>query len=165
MRTFKLRYPLVTICVLAIPILLSACSGHYGSLKKDHLVNDSFLATTVLPDHRYYFSGPESLPTAILGIRNGYELLSDQWTPFYPSETLLRKQVDSIRFHYRGRVRLYPYGSTIVDCRGNAIGVWYSIWDWTPVHCLGDNQINVYPPPLAEPEQEGRESGVMRQRF
>ncbi len=157
MKTCKFKYT-VAIFFLIAPLLFLSCGGHYGRISKDGEINKSFLNGTVLPNYNYYYSGPEGLPTAILRIKKEYELVSDQWVAFDPSEKLLKKWVGAIRFYYNDLVRPYPYGYEIVYCNGETIGGWYSIWDWTAVKCLEDKKVNVYPPPLDEPFPEGDEN-------
>ncbi len=135
--------------------MFSSCGGNYGRLSISSEINNSFLNAAVLPDYNYYYSGPEGLPTAILRIKNKYKLVSDLWVAFEPSQELLKKYVENIRFHYKHLSRPYPYGYEVIYCNGETIGGWYSIWDWTAVECLKDKKVNVYPPPLSDPFQDG----------
>jgi len=49
-------------------------------LVRDHEANDIFKSYQILPDHRYYYSGAEGRPDAIMGIHPDYTLETTQWT-------------------------------------------------------------------------------------
>ena len=136
---------------LAVLYLLSAsalfgCSENYGRLQRSREADQIFTTYQVLPDHQYYFTGPEGRPDAIMGIQNRYILETTQWTQFDASDVILKKWVDTINFRYNTRAQFWPYGFVILDPEGSQLGIWYSIWDWTTVIKLDDNRIQVFPP-------------------
>jgi len=59
---------------------LSACAENYGRVQKNGKIDQIFTTYQVLDDHRYYISGPESRPEAILGVHKDYTLETTQWT-------------------------------------------------------------------------------------
>lgn len=132
-------------------IILIGCAGNYGGLVRDHEANEIFKTYQILPDYRYYYSGPEGRPEAILAIRHDYTLKTTQWTEFSATRELLKKWVDWLDFNFGNRVHYYPYGSAILGPGSQQVGIWYSIWDWTPVIFHQENIIEVYPPMRSDP--------------
>lgn len=163
MKTCNFKSFFAAAALFVIFFALPGCAGNYGRIAKDNEVNQSFLNAEVKPDYNYYYTGPDGIPSAILRIREDYELVGDLWKRFTPSASLGQK-VANINFYYRDRVRYYPYGYRVVYCNGETVGGWYSIWDWTAVECLEDKKINVYPPPLGEPFRNGKDDDK-RNRF
>jgi len=135
----------ITPIVVALLITLG-CAGNYGRLVQNQEINKIFNTYRVLSDYRYYFSGPEGRPDAVMGILRDYTLESTQWTEVDLTGEQLKKLIDSINFYHRGRTRNYPYGFLILDHNGNQIGIWYSIWDWTTVIVKEDKRVEIYAP-------------------
>lgn len=135
-----------------IPLLvIIGCAEDYGRLVKNREINEIFKSYQVLTDYIYYYSGPEGRPEAIMGIRHDYTLKTTQWTEFTATRPLLKKWVDWLDFNFGNRVHDYPYGSAILDPGGQRVGIWYSIWDWTPVIFHQENILEVYPPMRPDP--------------
>lgn len=119
--------PYWLVVLLILPIIVG-CGGVYGNFVYDEAVDEIFEAPTVLPQHNYYFSGPESRPRAIIAIDNGYTLASKLWKPVAMTTAQLNRWVkDPSR-----RALLFPYtfGRIIQDDKGRRVGVWYSLYDY-----------------------------------
>jgi hypothetical protein len=114
--------------LLVLLAFLMGCGGTYGRFSYDEAVDDTFEQLTVLPDHQYYFSGPDSYPDVIIAIDNKYSLASRLWKPIEMTEAQLKKWV----FYPSRRAQYYPYtyGRQILDDQGDRIGVWYSLQDY-----------------------------------
>lgn len=130
---------------------LSACAENYGRIQKNGQVNQIFTNYQVLDDYRYYISGPENRPEAILGVHQDYILESTQWTQVSLTGEQLKEWVDWLNFHFHDLVHYYPDGSVILDPSGKQVGIWYSIWDYTPVIFKGDNVVQIYAPIMPDP--------------
>ena len=141
--------------LLVIIFALSACAGNYGRVQKDGKVDQIFTTYQVLDDHRYYISGPENLPEAILGVHQDYTLETTQWTRVSLTEQQLKEWVDGLDFYFHDFPRYNPYGYVILDPSGRQVGIWYSIWDYTPVIFKGDNVVQIYAPIMADPFDAG----------
>lgn len=150
-----------TACLL-IFLVTAGCSGNYGRLQRDRDADQIFKTYQVLPEHRYYYTGPEGRPDAIMGIQNKYTLESTQWTQFKASAEILKKWVDTINFNHSTSVRYYPYGFFILDPMGTRLGIWYSIWDWTTIIVEEDNRIKVFPPAKKNFFENGDEQRKMK---
>jgi hypothetical protein len=96
----------------------------------------------VLPDHTYYTHGWGSVPYAIIGVHNKIKLRKGLWKKVEITAQLLRSWVGRMDSIYG----YPPYGSNILDHKGNQIGVWYSSKQWTTVVIEDDNQIAIFAP-------------------
>ena len=139
-----------------------AGSGNYGRLQRDEDVDKAFKTYQFPPDHKYYYTGPDGRPDAIMGIKNEYTLETTQWKPIKSSDGTLKKGIDSINFHHSTRVRNYPYGFFILGPEGDRLGIWYSIWDWTTVIVKEDKRLQVFPPVVKDPSGSDEERDRMK---
>ena len=117
--------------LLALCLVLAACTGsffrNYGRIDPNGKVTDAFEGYEVNPEFRYYISGSDLYPNAIMGLHRGYRL---------DPETLW-KEVEMTPERMRGIVEhmktkafefyQHQYGFEITDNGGRPIGVWYSI--------------------------------------
>ena len=141
----------ITAILVASAVISGCAAGRYGRLENAPEVTDLFTSHRVLEDHRYYFCGPEGLPSAILGLDRKYELAGARWTEFEATGARLKKWVDWFDQTFGMRTQYYPSGYRIRDDSGKPIGVWYSIWHWTVVEIGEKNQVTIYPPHVREP--------------
>ena len=74
---------LVAAFVLA---LVAGCSANYGRLEFDGAVEQAFRNYEMLDDYRYYYSGRENKPSAIIGIDPAFQFSSKFWTAIEPSQ-------------------------------------------------------------------------------
>ena len=150
--------------LIVLLVIIGGCagSGNYGRLQRSHEAHKIFNSYQVLPDYKYYYSGPEGRPDAIMGVLNEYALQTTHWTQIDATEVQLKKLIDWINFHHGTNVRYYPYGFVILDPKGNCLGVWYSIWDWTTVMVEDDKRIWVFPPATRDPFGNGDDRERMK---
>ncbi len=134
----------MSICCL-LPVLLLSCSTDYGTLRPDLEVAKLFETCRVLPDHRYYYSGPESQPDAIIGIENAYTLQTTMWKPVVMTPELLKRWLNNMLPAIG--ISFANYGSAILDPSGKQVGVWYSYYDQTTIQFPGDQVIIIHKPP------------------
>ena len=133
--------------------LLAGCAanqqarGNYGSLKLSSEVDQVFQKYQVLPQYRYYFSGSETKPQAIIGIDRNYTLVTRLWkeVPDLTSEQL-KKWIDQM-LGFRPAIR--TFGAQILGPGGEQVGIWYSPYNDTTVTMQADNRIEVVPPSYA----------------
>jgi hypothetical protein len=147
--------------LIVLLIILSGCAGNHGRLSRNSEANKIFNSYQILPDHRYYYSGPDGRPDAIMGIQGDYTLETSMWTEFDPFDDTLKKGVNWINFHHHSRARRYPYGFDIVGPDGKRIGIWYSIWEWTTVLVEADKRVKIFPPAMEESIGPGDEPDRM----
>jgi hypothetical protein len=127
---------------------IGSISGNYGKIKANKEVTDSFQNYRVKETLKYYTSGPDSCPNAIIGIDERYVLVSTLWKERYLSPKIMKALVGNMKS------KAWEYGSMlhgfdILDNRGNDIGDRYSILSLrTTVRILGGNKIAISTPPM-----------------
>ena len=117
------------IWIILFPMLFLALSGcsmsRYGQLESDPEIKQSFENHQALPNHNYYFRGPSSKPTVIVGIEDSYELNLKMWVPIDTDSDNFRRLIDIVSLYGMGTT-VEPWGYKIIDNTGNYVGVWYS---------------------------------------
>ena len=147
--------------LIVLLIIFIGCAGNSGRLSRDDEANKLFNSYQILPDHRYYYSGPDGRPDSIMGIQRDYTLETSMWTEFDLSDGTLKKGINWINFHHQTNARRYPYGFDIIGPDGKRIGIWYSIWDWTTVLVEADKRVKIFPPAMEEAFSLGDEPQQM----
>lgn len=117
-------------------------SFKYGKLKRDRDVNQIFQTYQILPDHKYYTTGREKIPYAIIGVQADYVLRPGLWREIDLTTQLLRSWISQMNNIYG----YPPYGSVILDNNGNRIGIWFSSKQWTTVIIEEKNEIAILAP-------------------
>ena len=130
--------------------LFAGCAGNYGNISPSREITDRFHAYEILPDLRYYYTGPDAYPLAIIGIHSRFSLESRFWKPVDLTSRHLR---DWLNFGGR-RVDndLNIHGANLTGPAGEWIGVWYAIRDWKSwgtVRLEEENRVVVTTPDLA----------------
>jgi hypothetical protein len=147
------------IVILSCVFILAACTAqtrhleNYGQIKANAQVKEAFENYIVNPNMTYYISGPESHPSAIIGIHNTYNLDSRLWKKIFIQQEYpypLGKK-NTLKFYVDGmeqRFRFLLYGFDILDNAANDIGDWYSILEAkTTVRMLDANRVEIPTPP------------------
>jgi hypothetical protein len=105
---------------------LGGCSmANYGKLKSNPDITRAFEAYQIMPDHKYYYRGTFSRPFVIVGINENYALNSKLWVEVDPQSKDFRTLIDRISLQGSGSTT-QPWGFTILDHSGSAVGVWYA---------------------------------------
>lgn len=125
--------------------MVAACLPLQGRFvfRRDAEVTRFFESSQVLPGYRYFYSGPEAEPVAILGIDQNVPFFPGFWKEVNLSEERLQAWMERIDNRYRDVHSLY-YGSTIRDRQGRILGVWYAIADRTHVTMDEKGVLSVY---------------------
>lgn len=112
--------------LLVFLMALSGCAASkYGKLESKKEVQQAFKSYQVLPNHKYYYRGAYSRPSAIVGINQNYEMNLSNWVKIDTDSKDFAILVDRIGFQGMGN-QIQPWGSVILDRDGNQVGVWYS---------------------------------------
>jgi hypothetical protein len=131
--------------LLMLTAVFSGCSTNYGRLRLSTEVDNTFKDAVVLPDHKYYYSGSDVRPRAILALHNSYTLRTRLWKEVDLDSRQLRKWIMFMNDQFP-EYATRTYGSRVIDPEGKQVGIWYSAWNRTPVKMLGENEVAVYPP-------------------
>jgi hypothetical protein len=112
----------------------------------------------VLPNYKYYYSGPDDRPFYIIGIDNRFHLKSNLWKPVDLTPQQLEKWINiPPRVGYSPRL----YGADITDMNGQRVGLWYSVRDWRLLGTASvgeNNQISVTRPATSTGRMKRKDS-------
>jgi len=141
--------------LMAVASFLSGCAA----TAKNPGVTTSREATAVwhsyeiLPNHHYYYSGPDARPFYIIAIDDRYRLQSGLWKPVELTPARLEHWIN---IPPRVGYDPHPYGAYITGPNGKRLGLWYSVRDWTILGTasLGENNlVTVTIPPTERPNK------------
>jgi len=119
-----------------------------GKIKPSEEATRIFENHKVLSNYRYYLSGSDLFPDAVIGLDKAYVLDSDLWKEIELTPAKLKDIVESLHIKSRERLEML-HGFDILDDKGNKIGIWYSILRAaTSVRMEGGNKVLIYTPPL-----------------
>jgi len=138
---------IVALFIGFIVFLISRSGENYGMLKPSADVTAAFESDRPSPDLDYWFSGPESQPTAIIGLERRFRFDSaDRWMRVSAGKEPLTRLIAGMRsraLQMNGNLR----GFEMVDQRGERIGEWYSAGGIQAViKRTGIDTIEVFPP-------------------
>ncbi|MGD2271384.1 MAG: hypothetical protein PVI06_13345 [Desulfobacterales bacterium] len=135
--------------VLFVATMLVGCFANYGRLEKSSQIKQAFESYQILDGYRYYYSGRQNKPSAIIGVHRDYSFSSEYWTEIELTPEAFKKAVK----------RLYPlydppaYGAYIIDPNGKRAGVWFSSINFATIKLKDVNRLIILTPePLEEPE-------------
>lgn len=121
-----------------------AIPANQGRMIRSGEVAQLIESATVLPDHVYYYTGPEAGPDAIIALDNRYTLKSKYWI-----------RVDAVAEQLKLWNRLLdndtritnPYeGAWIMTPNDRRAGIWYSKYDQNLVRFPDSSTIIIYTP-------------------
>jgi hypothetical protein len=124
------------ILVLSVLLLLGlnviACSGslfrNYGRILFSEEVERDLEGNVFRPELRYYTSGSDLYPNALIGLHRDYRLDRETlWKEVAMTPEKLREingfmKAKAYEFHQ------FPHGFDLIDPQGKKIGFWYSIY-------------------------------------
>jgi hypothetical protein len=134
--------------MIFLPYLIPSASAveilgmKFGKLQRNAEISQIFETYQILPNHKYYISAWGNIPYAIIGIHENYTLREGLWKEVNLTPQLLRSWV----FQMEPIYGYPPYGSNILDHKGNRLGVWYSSKQWTTVILEENNGVAVFTP-------------------
>jgi hypothetical protein len=142
--------------LLLVVVQISLIAHPATAAKKPSGVASSQAATDIwhsyqiLPNYKYYYSGPDSQPNYIIGIDDRYRLTSKLWKPVDLTPEKLEDWINYVRPRVGYSPRLY--GADITDKDDQRIGLWYSVRDWRllgTARVAENNQVSVTRPAVA----------------
>ncbi len=120
----------------------------YGKIRPSAEAYRLFASYTVLPDYRYYISGSDDFPNALIGVDKTYTLEGGLWKEVDMTRAKLKEIIEDM--HLKARAKTPPWilhGFDILDNKGKRIGLWYSILEAaTNVKMEGDHKVLIYTP-------------------
>jgi hypothetical protein len=123
-------------------------TGRYGKMTPDTNATNAFESFKISANLKYYISGQDDYPNALMGLNDKYALDSVLWKKIDPSPQRFRDLVLHMQ-DMACQVGEFQYGFIIFDDKGNQIGIWYSILRAeTPVLMKDDQHVEIYTPDI-----------------
>ena len=136
---------LVVIGLFTLALVAGCATGDGARLDMSQEVWRMFNDGGVAGGYRYFTTGVENRPDAILALNKEYTLVTERWAERRMNSDILKQLVGLMNNEFSpmggGLV-----GSWVLDDEGERIGMWYSPVALTGVKMLGDNNVQVNPP-------------------
>jgi hypothetical protein len=128
----RLRRILVLSMLLLMGLNIIACSGslfrNYGRILPSEEVDRDLEGNVVHPEIRYYISGSDLYPNALMGLHRDYRIDRETlWKEVAMNPVKLREIVGFMKAKAY-EFRQFPRGFDLIDTGGKKIGLWYSIF-------------------------------------
>jgi hypothetical protein len=138
----------IVLTVITVMVVLSRfLKGSYGQLRPNGEVGEAFAAFQVR-ELRYYTSGPDSCPRAIMGLDRTWDLQDVLWKRRELTAATMKELVTSMQQRHQPL-----HGFDIIDDRGRKIGEWLSTLDAQTTIKIGeDHSLWVSTPSPDRPE-------------
>ena len=135
--------------VLIVLFIALAAVNAYSYLEQNNEVNQYFLDRKVYPDHKYYYSGSEARPRAIIAIHNDYVLESKLWRSTDITQDKLKRWINTMTNNI-----FTPdiWGKKIMGPNREYIGVWFSPAKTASIRLKG-NVVNITTPNIDRERQ------------
>jgi hypothetical protein len=159
MKHMSRNASLVFFTVILAFLFLSCAAANYGSILPDVGVEREFEAMHMNPGMNYYYSGPDALPNAIVGLNEALTIQPDLWKPV-ENEKSFAEQIEAMRLKALN-LRKLPRGFLIRDDKGNAIGTWYSLIHGRTYVKMGEDRQVIIGTPEMNLYEERETSGTM----
>ena len=116
--------------ILALGLCTSACSpsvfSNYGRITPDRGVTKAIEGYEVNPEMRYYITGSDLKPAALMGLLKAYRLdPATTWREVDISPVKMQEIVDNMSDRHLVR-KASLQGFVMSDNSGRPVGVWYS---------------------------------------
>ena len=121
----------VRVCLfVALCLSVVACAGmfaNYGRFNPSDEVYQAFVTYQVNKDFRYYISGSDLHPNALMGLSRSYQLDPRAlWREVQMTPEKMKEIVEGMNAK-ASMQREYLKGFQLLDNNGRPIGVWYSL--------------------------------------
>jgi hypothetical protein len=131
-------------------LLLSGCAGslkNYGTYAPDMDATGLFESGKPSALYKYYYCGPESGPTAMMGVKKDYILEERLWQKIDLESGAYGKLLEGMR-NRTLRLGKSLKGYVLYGPDKAPVGIWYSVFEAMPtVHLIGEKLIEVLGPP------------------
>jgi len=123
-------------------ICIAGCAGNVEHMRTNLELTQAFEDGRPPPEYRYYVTGRENLPNAVIGIDRKYRQRARFWREIDPESGDLARAVQNLFPHLRQR----PRASYLLSPDGDIIGVYWSTIYWTTIRMGEENDVYILPP-------------------
>jgi len=140
--TVNVKMMLIAVGLAVLVLTQMAAAGPGGSLKHNTEMTRAFKNGNPPADLRYYATGRENVPDAVIGLDPQWQQTAKFWREIGPDAQDVIKMVSSLRRYGDNE----PRASDIVTPGGEVVGVYWSSVYWTTVKMGEGNRVQVYKP-------------------
>ncbi len=143
----RLNIIVVMLAVGATLLALTGCGGAYGTIHQDGIVTRMFNEGNLPDDYTYYYTGRQTIPYAIIGLKPGYVQDSRIWVQIDHRTPQFAKMVNHL-WESQGEADIFfkPQGAYILSSSGESVGIWYSYYSYAPVQDKGNGRLTIHSP-------------------
>ena len=133
---------------MIVIILLSGCAAakDFGRFEPDKKAGKTFEIYQVNPDYRYYITGSDTYPVAILALDKSYSMGNDLWKEVDMTPKSLKETVTLMKLKLWECCMEPPFGFLVYDPREKLIGMMYSYLGVGIAFQVKDHIVNMYGP-------------------
>jgi len=141
------------ITAILLGLAAAACAGplfrNYGRILPSKETTAAFESHRVDPELRFYISGSDLYPNALMGLHRDHRLDPETLWKRVEMTPALMKEIVGFMQAKASEYRQFQYGFEISDDKGRPIGVWYSILSArTFIRMQEDGTVRIDTPPL-----------------
>jgi len=149
----KAMHCVSVIAAILLSLAAAACAGplfrNYGRIVPSNEITAAFESRRVDPGLRYYISGSDLYPNALMGLRRDCRLEPETLWKEVEMTPALMKEIVWFMQAKAAEHRQFQFGFEISDNEGRPLGVWYSILSArTFVKVNEDGTVRIDTPPL-----------------
>jgi hypothetical protein len=120
---------------------------HYGTLRPSSQVTTHFEEYRENPALTYYTSGPDTYPTAIMGLEPSVELDTKLWKRQNLRQDTFKTLIQAMQ-EKASHLGLQLQGFTMISKTGERIGEWYSVLGLhIVIQTTRSGRVSITPPP------------------
>jgi hypothetical protein len=124
----NVRFCLLLMAGLTTIACAGLLAGTSGQIDSSREVTLAFEGYSVNPTYRYYISGSDVFPNALIGLSRDYHLDPETlWKEVQMTPEEMKEIVDHMRAKASQTMLQFPQGFNLLDDKGRVIGVWYSL--------------------------------------
>jgi len=154
--------------LLMVGLSTMACAGRlfgtYGQINPSSEATLALESYYVNPIYRYYISGSDVYPNALIGLNRDYRLDPETlWKDVEMTTKVMKELVKQMKARASQLIQ-FPKGFNLIDDKGRVIGVWYSIITArTFIQMKKDEMVRIDTPDLDTYDKFDRSGGLGKQ--
>lgn len=113
-------------CILTIWFIGCAGQAHYGSFVPESTAKSFFETYSVSSDYKYYITGSDTYPVALLALQAPYKMDNDLWKSIELTPASMEQLITNMQLQLRNCCYQNQFGFQIYDPKGKPIGMLYS---------------------------------------
>lgn len=124
----KYSRSIVLTLIITMAVIASGCAmmRGFGKFVPDDNAKTAFETFQINPDYRYYITGSDTYPAAILALHKSYSMGNDLWLELQPTRKIMSEIVTNMQTRIRECNGGGLHGFIIYDHQNKQIGTLYS---------------------------------------